>query len=76
MQIDKCPKCDRPTHATEGTEDGTCAQCTRIAELEGALRALEWRAGNHVAALVTMGRDPGKLSAACENARRVLGGQR
>lgn len=57
--VDFCPKCDK--------------QSARIAELEGALRELEWRAGNHVASLLALGREPGRLQAACENARRVLG---
>lgn len=41
-------------------------------ELVMALRELEWKAGNAVAAYEAMGRTANGLKAACENARTVL----
>ena len=41
-------------------------------ELLAVLQALEWKAGNHVAALEAVGRTANGLKAACEAARQII----
>jgi hypothetical protein len=35
LTVDLCPRCEQPTHATEGNDEGVCVPCLRI-EWEGA----------------------------------------
>lgn len=30
MNIDRCPKCDRPTHASESNDEGVCRACLGV----------------------------------------------
>lgn len=45
---------------------------TKLDGLVAALKQLEWKAGNHVAALEAIGREANGLKAACEMARAAL----
>ncbi len=62
MQIDHCPTCHAPTHATESDDAGRCATCSRAdlvariadqpadARLRGELEAFDARAAESIAA--------------------------